>query len=131
MFAGVIVRLVRNAMLGQSGMPFWVDPRVDLPVLAFVMAAAVVAAMLAGVLPAAHASHANRHELLKDASRGTSSRRLGRIMGRLIGVELAVSFVLLVAAGLFVRSAVNLQRYEFSFAPDDVFTAQVRLPDPT
>ena len=62
LFAGVIVRLVRNAMLGQgaSGMPFWIDPQVDLPVLGFVMAAAVVSAMLAGVLPAAHASRASR-----------------------------------------------------------------------
>ncbi len=112
-------------------MPFWIDLRIDLPVLVFVAASAVVAAMLAGVLPAVHASRADRHELLKDASRGTSSRRLGRIMGRLIGVELAVSFVLLVAAGLFVRSAVNLQAYDFSFAPEDVYTGRVRLPDAT
>jgi len=133
LFAVVSVRLVRNAMLSQGGggMPFWIDPRVDLPVLAFVAVSAVVAAMLAGVLPAVHASRANRHELLKDASRGTSSRRLGRIMGRLIGVELAVSFVLLVAAGLFVRSAVNLQVYEFTFAPEGVYTGSVRLPDAT
>ncbi len=133
LFAVVSVRLVRNAMLSQGGggMPFWVDPRVDLPVFVFIAAAAVVAAMLAGVLPALHASRANRHELLKDASRGTSSRRLGRMMGRLIYVEMAVSFVLLVAAGLYVRSALNLQAYDFTFAPEGVYTARVRLPDAT
>ena len=130
LFAVVSVRLVRNAIPPGAGLPFWIDLRVDQPVLAFVMAAAVVAAMLAGVMPAMHASRAN-HELLKDASRGTSSRRLGRIMGRLIAVELAVSFVLLVAAGLFVRSAVNLQMYEFTFAPEGVYTGRVRLPDAT
>lgn len=132
LLAGLGVRLIRNAMLSQGGgMPFWIDPRIDLRVLVFVAASAVVAAMLAGVLPAVHASRANRHKLLKDASRGTSSRRLGRIMGRLIGVELAVSFVLLVAAGLSVRSALNLQTYDFTFAPEDVYTGSVRLPDVT
>ncbi len=131
LLSGLGIRLVRNSMVptGGGSMPFWIDLRIDLPVLVFVAAAAAAAAMLAGVLPAVHASRANRSELLKDASRGTSSRRLGRIMGRLIGVELAVSFVLLVAAGLFVRSAVNLQAYDFSFAPAGVYTGSVRLPD--
>jgi hypothetical protein len=46
-------------------------------------------------------------------------------MRRLIGAEMAVSLVLLVAAGLFIRSAVNLQTYDFSFDPDAVFTAAV------
>ncbi|MDP2957770.1 MAG: ABC transporter permease [Longimicrobiales bacterium] len=130
LIALVGVRLVRDAM-PRTGMPFWIDIRVDLSVLAFVAAAAVLAAFLAGVMPAVHASRANRHELLKDTSRGSSSRHLGRTMGRLIGVEIAVSFVLLVAAGLFVRSAVNVRSFDFTFAPEGVYTARIGLPDPT
>jgi len=87
--------------------------------------------MAAGVLPALHAAGPDRHDLLKDASRGTSSRRLGRMMGRLVGVQLTVTFVLLVASGLFIRSALNLEDYDFGFGPEGVYTASVRLPDAT
>jgi predicted permease len=129
LLAGVGVRQVRNAIPAGAGGPFWVDPRMDLRALAFVAIAAVAAAMVAGVMPALQTLRAGHAELLKDASRGTSSRRLGRTMGWLIGVELAVSFVLLVAAGLFVRSAINLQRFDFPFAPERVFTTYLQLPD--
>ena len=128
LLAAVGVKLVRNAM-PSSLAPFWFDIRIDTRVLAFVAAAAVVAAMLAGVTPAIHASRGNAHDLLKDTSRGTSSRRLGAVMGRLVRVEMAVSFVLLVAAGLFVRSAVNVRRIDLPFNADGVYTSWVRLPD--
>lgn len=121
--------LIRNIVGATEGLPFWWDLRVDLPVLAFIASAAAVAAIAAGVAPAVFASRSNSHELLKDASRTTSSRRLGRMMRRLIGAEMAVSLLLLVAAGLYIRSAVNLQTYDFSFEPDGVYTAAVTLPD--
>jgi putative ABC transport system permease protein len=123
------VRLIRNAVGTAEGMPFWFDLRVDVPVLVFISIAAMITAIAAGVGPALFASRSNSHELLKDASRATSSRRLGRIMRRLIGAEIAISLVLLVAAGLFVRSAVNLQTYEFSFDPDGVYTALMSPPE--
>ncbi|MHB1192004.1 MAG: ADOP family duplicated permease [Longimicrobiales bacterium] len=130
LIALVGVRLVRDAM-PRTGMPFWIDIRVDPAVLTFVAVAALLAALLAGVVPAVHASRANRNELLKDTSRGASSRTLARTMGRLIGVEMTVSFVLLVAAGLFVRSAVNFQAFDFTFAPEEVHTARISLPEST
>ncbi len=122
------VSIVRRAS-DIPGMPYWFDLRVDGPVLLLIAASAVVAAMLAGVLPALHAARSDRHDLLKDGARGASSRRLGKLMGHLVAGELTVSFVLLVASGLFIRSAVNLQTYDFQFAPESVYTAIVRLPD--
>jgi predicted permease len=50
-------------------------------------------------------------------------------MGRLVRVEIAVSFVLLVAAGLFVRSALNVRRVDLPFDAVGVYTSWVRLPD--
>jgi predicted permease len=50
-------------------------------------------------------------------------------MGRLVRVEMAVSFVLLVAAGLFVRSAVNVRRIDLPFNAEGVYLARVRLPE--
>jgi predicted permease len=128
LFGAVAVTLVRNAM-PSSLAPFWFDIRIDMRVLAFVAVGAVLAAMLAGVTPAVHASRGNAHGLLKDSSRGTSSRRLGPLMGRLVRVEMAVSFVLLVAAGLFVRSAVNVRRIDLPFNAEGVYLARVRLPE--
>jgi predicted permease len=128
LLAAVGVKLVRNAVPAWLA-PFWFDLRIDVRVLAFVAAGTVVAAMLAGVAPAVHASRANAHDLLKDTARGTSSRRLGRLMGRLVRVEIAVSFVLLVAAGLFVRSALNVRRVDLPFDAVGVYTSWVRLPD--
>jgi predicted permease len=128
LLAAVGVKLVRNAMPSALA-PFWFDFRIDVRVLAFVAAGAVVAAMLAGVTPAVHASRRNAHDLLKDATRGTSSGRLGPLMGRLVRVEMAVSFVLLVAAGLFVRSALNVRRIDLPFNAESVYTSWVRLPD--
>jgi putative ABC transport system permease protein len=123
--AQVGIRLIRNAVAMAEGLPFWWNLRLDLPVLAFISVAAMVAAFAAGMAPALFASRSNSHDLLNDASRATSSRRTGHLMRRLIGGEMAVSLVLLVAAGLFVRSAVNLQTYRFSFEPDGVYTAHV------
>lgn len=128
LLAAVGVHLVRNAIPAWLA-PFWFDLRIDVRVLAFVAAGAVLAAMLAGVAPAVHASRSNAHDLLKDAGGGTSSRRLGRLMGRLVRVEIAVSFVLLVAAGLFVRSALNVRRVDLPFDPEGIYTSWVRLPD--
>ena len=122
-------RAIRNALSTAEGLPFWWDLRLDLPVLAFISIAAMVAAIAAGVGPAMFASRSNSHELLRDDSRTTSSRRLETIMRRLVGAEMAVSLVLLVAAGLFIRSAVNVQTYEFSFEPDGVYTSGVTLPE--
>ena len=123
------IRLIRDALSTTEGLPFWWDLRLDVPVLAFISIVAIVAAVAAGVGPAIFAFRSNSHELLKDDSRTSSSRRLGTIMRRLVGAEMAVSLVLLVAAGLYIRSAVNVQTYEFSFDPDDVFTSYVTLPE--
>jgi putative ABC transport system permease protein len=113
------------------GMPYWIEFRVDATVLGMVAGAAVLATLLSGLLPALQASRANTHELLKDSSRGSSSLRMGRLMRRLVGVEIALSFVLLVLAGLFIRSAANFQATEFAFEPEEVYTARIRLPEAT
>jgi putative ABC transport system permease protein len=123
------IRLIRNAVSGVEGLPFWWDLRVDLPVLAFIAIVAMVAAIAAGVGPAMFAFRSNSHAFLKDDSRTTSSRRVGTYMRRLVGAEMAISLVLLVAAGLFIRSAVNLQTYEFPFGPDGVYTSGLNLPE--
>ena len=69
--------------------------------------------------------------MLKETGRGSSSLHTGRVMRRLIAVEMALSFVLLVLAGLFIKSAVTFRATQFAFAPENVYTAIVRLPETT
>lgn len=128
LLGAVAVRTVRDA-IPSSLAPFWFDLGIDARVLAFVAAGAVASAVFAGVAPAVLASRGDAHPLLKDTSRGASSRRVGLLIGRLVRAEIAVSFVLLVAAGLFIRSAVNVRQMDLPFDTDGVFTARVALPD--
>ena len=114
--------------ISPPGMPYWIAYRVDWPVLGFIAMVAVLATIMAGLMPAIQASRANTNELLKSDARGSSSFHLGRVMRRLVGVEIALSFVLLVLAGLFIRSAANLADTDFAFEPEGVYSAQVNLP---
>lgn len=127
--AFVGTRLVDAAI--PPGMPYWIELQVNASVLGFVAVVAMLATLMAGLVPALQASRPSTHELLKDSARGSSSFRMGRLMRRLIGVEIALSFVLLVLAGLFVRSAANFRATEFAFEPQEVYTARVRLPEAT
>jgi putative ABC transport system permease protein len=129
---GIAIALVgtrRIEAVMPAGMPYWIAIRVDWPVLGFIAIIAALATVMAGLMPAIQASRANTNELLKSDARGSSSFHLGRVMRRLVGVEIAVSFVLLVLAGLFVRSAANFADTDFAFDPDEVYSALISLPD--
>lgn len=121
------LRWVKAVM--PPGMPYWIDLSIDAPVLAFVVVVTGLAALMAGLMPALKASDGDVHGVLKDEARGTSGSRFGRMMRRLIGVQIALSFVLLVMAGLFIQSAANFSDTQFGFDPEGVYTAALRLPD--
>jgi putative ABC transport system permease protein len=129
---GVVVALIgtRNITTAMpSDMPYWIVLRVDWSLLGFVAITAILVTLMAGLMPALRASRASTHEVLKEDARGSSSFRLGRVMRRLVGIEIALSFVLLVMAGLFIRSAAKYNATNFAFAPEEVYTAQIRLPE--
>jgi predicted permease len=111
------------------GMPYWIAFRVDWPVLGFTALVSMLATVMAGLMPAIQASRASTHELLKSDARGSSSFHLGRVMRRLVGVEIAFSFMLLVLAGLFIRSGAKVARVDFAFDPEEVYHAYVGLPE--
>jgi putative ABC transport system permease protein len=131
---GVIIALIGTRFVravSPPGMPYWMDFRIDPATIGFVVIVGVLAALMAGLMPSLQASRSNTHELLKDTTRGSSSSRVGQIMRRLISVEMAVSFVLLVVAGLFIKSAVNFRATDFAFEPEEVYTALARVPETT
>jgi predicted permease len=126
--AAVGVALFNRAIVDTSP-PFWIDIRIDGAVVAFVTAVTVLAALLAGIVPALRASRADLTMVLNDQSRGSTSLRIGRLSRALVLVEMALSFGLLVTAALAVRSIVSLSRLDVGFAIRDVWIARLALPD--
>jgi predicted permease len=94
--------------------------------LGFTVLATLVTGLAIGLLPAMQASGVNVLEALKEAGRGSvgSGRRL---RAGLLVVEVSLSLVLLIAAGLLVTSFARLQRVEPGFQADGIFTAQLAL----
>jgi putative ABC transport system permease protein len=116
-----------NRAIVDTNPPFWIDIRIDGRVLGFVTLAAVVAAFVSGLVPALRASRANLASVMNDEGR-TTGLRMGRFSRVLVVAELAVSFGLLVMAGLVVQSLSNIARADFGFAAHDVFSARLSLP---
>jgi len=102
----------------------------DLRVLAFTAVVSLVAALLAGLLPAWLASHPNIAGAINETSRGsTESVHSGRTRAVLVVVEIVLALVLLASAGLLVQSFLRLQKVHPGFDPTNVVTARMALPD--
>ena len=105
--------------------------RIDAPVLLFTAVAAVAAAVLFGIAPAWQVSRLDRFEALKEGGRsGAAGLRRQRIRAGLVIGEVALALVLLVGAGLFLRSLASLEDVNPGFQPGGVITAGVSLPQP-
>jgi predicted permease len=107
--------------------PFFLVFKLDVPILLFILGVSVLAAVVAGGIPALKSSGLDVGSVLKDESRGSSSLRIGRLTKILVVGEIAMSMALLVAAGLMTKSITTLRDYDFGFDGDAVFTARVGL----
>jgi putative ABC transport system permease protein len=108
--------------------PFWITFELDHRILLFVLGLIVLSSLAAGGLPALQAARVSAGAALKDDSRSSTSGRFGRFSGALVVAELAVSCGLLIAAGLMIKSVVQLRTVPMPFAIDNVLTARVDLP---
>ena len=99
---------------------------IDLRVLLFTAATALLAGILFGLFPALKISRTNVQETLKEGGRGASGSRRG-VHGTLVVVETALALVLLIGAGLMLRSLVQLWNVDPGFNPRNVLTFGVSL----
>jgi predicted permease len=97
-------------------------------VLAWSIALALFCGLLVGVLPAVQAVRTDPHDSLKADSRGGGSHRGRFVRHTLVIAELALSVVLLLAAGLLMRSVLNTQRVDRGFESANVLTMRLTLP---
>ncbi len=101
------------------------EVRLDLRVVIFTIAISLLAGILAGLAPALRTSGWRITETLKEGGRGASTR--GRAHAFMVAVEMALALVLLVGAGLMIRSLSALWNVDPGFRPDNVLTFSLSL----
>jgi putative ABC transport system permease protein len=99
---------------------------IDGTVLLFVTVAAVATGLVFGLIPAIQAVSPRPNDATR--STGDTARTRGRARSALVVTEVAISLMLMAAAGLMVRSLLTLQYLNLGFQPDNVMTAQLLLP---
>jgi putative ABC transport system permease protein len=114
--------------LSISPPPFWITFDLDYRVMTFVAALIGLATILAGTVPALHAIRVIPGVALKDESRSSTSAGLGWFSNGLVIAELALSCGLLIAAGLMIKSVVQVKNVQTPFSVDNVLTARIDLP---
>jgi putative ABC transport system permease protein len=123
---GLIALLVAY---GPVGVPRLEQTRLDGTAVAFAVLIAVAASVVFGLLPAWRASHTDINSTLKEAGRGAGARSARDIVrSALITAEVALALILLVGAGLLIRSAIEAQRVPTGFNPKGVFSGRFSLP---
>jgi putative ABC transport system permease protein len=115
--------------LAPSDLPRMGNVSIDGRALAFTVAITFLTALIFGLVPALQASKPNLNETMKDAGRGsTEGGRRKLIRSTLVVLEVASALVLLVGAGLLIKSFWRLQKVDPGFNPDNALTAWVSLP---
>ncbi len=108
----------------------WKTISLDTNAFLFTLAVAVVSGLLSGIAPALLSSRTNINDTLKEGGRGTSvGHARHRLRGALVVSEVALALVLLVGAGLLVRSFEGLLNINESYHPETLLTMNLTLPD--
>jgi len=100
---------------------------IDTHVLIFTGAISILAGILFGLAPALKTAQSNLQETLKEGGRGVSGGH-HRIQGMFVILEMAMALVLLIGAGLMIRSLIRLWSVNPGFDPHNVLTLSVALP---
>ncbi len=110
--------------------PYWIDFSLDATVVGFFLAICVATSLLFGLAPALHVSKTDIALTLKEGSRGQAGgSRLRRATSFLTVAELALTLVLLVGAGLMMRSFFNLQNLELGAPISERLTMRLALAE--
>src|SRR6202140_2529529 len=122
---GFLLRLVPESL------PRLNDLSISWSVLLFALGASLVAGAIFGLAPALHAGRLDIIHMLKQQARGsTCSGEQARTRRILVVTEFALSLMLMIAAGLLLRSFWDLLNVELGFNPQNVMAVRTRLPDP-
>jgi putative ABC transport system permease protein len=117
-------------LFGKDHLGIWQTVRLDERILAMTVLTALAAALLFGIAPAIQACRVNvRSGMTQGGSRGVAGGRQHRLRRFLVAGEVALVMMLLVNAGLLIRSYAYLQQLDPGFDPNNVVTARIPLRD--
>jgi putative ABC transport system permease protein len=115
--------------IGSRINPMFNGFHVDVRVLAFTFGITLITGLIFGIAPALQMSRPNLNESLKEGGRGAGGVARGnRLRGALVITEIAMTLVLLVAAGLLIRTLVRLGHVDKGFNSQNVLTMSIGLP---
>jgi predicted permease len=121
------IDLVRS--FNPAGLPRLEHVGVNVSVLGFTIVVGVLAGMMSGLIPAFQAPRVNIVTALREGDRGVAgSRGQKRLRSALVAAEVALSLMLLVGAGLLIRSFIELQSVERGFRSENRLVAAVNVP---
>jgi putative ABC transport system permease protein len=122
LLASVLVRGL--VALSPANLPRIDDVRMDMTVLLFALGLSLVSTVIFGLVPALHGSRLDLSDALKQGgSKTTVSRANARLRSTLVVIEIALSVILLAAAGLLLRSFQALQHVDLGFTTERVLVA--------
>jgi putative ABC transport system permease protein len=136
--AGGCLGLVTSRWIAQAlvaiapqDVPRLTEVAISLPVAAFTFMAVLTTALLCGAQPVLQVGRLNLVEALNDAARATPGRQSLRARSLVVVLQISLTVVLLVAAGLVLRSFINLRSLDLGFAPANVLTMNLNPRDAT
>lgn len=118
-------------VLGQGNIPRLNEVSIDMRVIIFTFAIAAATGIIFGLAPALRASKVDLNEALKEGGRGSGGGASGasnRTRKLLVVSEVALSLLLLIGAGLLIRSYRNIGNSYFGFDPHNVLSFRIALP---
>jgi predicted permease len=113
-------RLISSIRIEVADVPLQFDFSFDWHVFSFALAIAALTGLIVGMAPAWRAARSDFNKVLHEGSRGILGSGKSRVRSALVVAQVAVSLVLLVVAGLFVRSAQNAEHSYLGFDPHNV-----------
>src|SRR5262249_40467087 len=113
--------------LSPVGIPQVDKLSVNATILVFTLGVSLLTGLIFGVVPALSASRLDLNRTLKEGGRDSKTGG-GRVRGALVIAEVAIAMVLLLGAGLLLKSFMRLQRVDAGFNQSNVLTFNLQLP---
>jgi putative ABC transport system permease protein len=125
-----VARAAVAALLAQSPVTFpsFVTPGLDVRVTLFTIAVSLACGVFVGLMPGLLAGAGDVTAALKESARGSDGPRSARVRSSLVVAELSLAVVLLIGAGLMVRSVRNLAALDPGFDPASLLTLHISIP---
>ncbi len=111
----------------RADLPTWITVEVDPWVLGFTFVVAIVVGIIAGMFPIWHTFRTNTAQVLKEGKSGSGGRQRRFLYRGLMVTEMVLAVIMLIGAGLMVKSYLNMQQVELGFEPENLSTFRVAL----